>query len=132
MVEMLPKLFFVHFQDTCFFAESHGKVIGFIIGFDSQSIPTESYIHFAGLHPDFRKSDIARSLYNCFFNVALKRGRNLIRCITSPINIDSISFHKRLGFDVDPGDQIVNGVYVAKNYDGVGIDRVLFSKVLKA
>jgi hypothetical protein len=37
MNDMLPKLFFVHFCETSFIAESDEKIIGFLIGFLSQS-----------------------------------------------------------------------------------------------
>ncbi len=31
--DMLPRLFFVHFCDTSFGAESEDKIVGFVIGF---------------------------------------------------------------------------------------------------
>ena len=40
MVDMLPKLFFVHFRDTSFVAERNGELSGFLVGFLSQSEPT--------------------------------------------------------------------------------------------
>jgi hypothetical protein len=36
MADMLPKLFFKHFQDTSFVAEQDGQIIGILIGFVSQ------------------------------------------------------------------------------------------------
>jgi len=55
MADMLPKLFFVHFQPTSFVAEHNGRIVGFVIGFVSQTFPEEAYIHFVGVHPEFRK-----------------------------------------------------------------------------
>lgn len=46
MSDMLPKLFFDHFTTTSFIAEKEGKIIGFLIGFLSQSYPDAAYIHF--------------------------------------------------------------------------------------
>ncbi|HET7616742.1 MAG TPA: GNAT family N-acetyltransferase, partial [Bacillales bacterium] len=59
MANMLQKLFFVHFQNTSFVAEEKDGVIGFLVGFVSQSQPGEAYIHFAGVHPDHRKEGVA-------------------------------------------------------------------------
>ncbi len=56
MANMLPKLFFVHFRNTSFIAEIDGKIVGFLIGFVSQTVRDEAYIHFVGVHPDFRKT----------------------------------------------------------------------------
>ena len=51
---LLPLLFFQHFTDTSFVAESDGRLAGFLIGFMSQSRPDESYIHFVKISPDLR------------------------------------------------------------------------------
>ena len=51
MHNMLPRLFFVHFQETCFVAEEGSELTGFLAGFLSQTYPDEAYIHFAGVHP---------------------------------------------------------------------------------
>jgi hypothetical protein len=48
MADMLPRLFFEHFTDTSFAAERDAELIGFLIGFQSQSRPAEAYIHFVG------------------------------------------------------------------------------------
>jgi hypothetical protein len=45
MADMLPRLFFEHFTDTCFAAERDGELAGFLVGFTSQSRPGEAYIH---------------------------------------------------------------------------------------
>jgi ribosomal protein S18 acetylase RimI-like enzyme len=132
MSDMLPRLFFVHFRQTSFVAEIEGRIIGFIIGFVSQTFPTEAYIHFAGIHPDFRKCGLGRVLYERFFEVARDLGRTVVRCVTSPVNKGSIAFHLRMGFNIEISETIVEGISVAKNYDGQDRDRVLFSKTLNA
>jgi hypothetical protein len=55
MSNMLPKLFFIHFNETSFIAEANSVAVGFLIGFLSQTHPEEVYIHFTGVHPDFKK-----------------------------------------------------------------------------
>ncbi|MGC5325517.1 GNAT family N-acetyltransferase [Brevibacillus sp. SYSU BS000544] len=130
MADMLPKLFFVHFADTSFIVEQEDTMIGFLIGFISQSRPNEAYIHFVGVHPDHRKAGIAAQLYDQFFETIRSKHCDTIRCITSPINKTSIAFHQRMGFAMEEGTSTINGIPVVHNYDGKGNDRVLFVKRL--
>lgn len=131
MADMLPKLFFVHFRDTSFIAEEGSRLIAFLIGFVSQTYPNEAYIHFIGVHPDYRQRGIARQLYQMFFEKVQRRGCTIVRCVTSPVNKASIAFHTRMGFQIEKGNGQVDGVPVAINYDGRGHDRVLFVKTLQ-
>jgi GNAT superfamily N-acetyltransferase len=128
MRDMLPKLFFVHFRATSFVVEEDGELIGFLCGFLSQSFPNEAYIHFVGVHPAHRQRDIGRLLYETFFETVARGGRDTVRCVTAPINKTSIAFHTRMGFEVEPGDGLVDDLSVHRNYDGLGEDRVLFVK----
>ncbi len=71
---MLPRLFFEHFRNTSFVIEQDGKnlrqevpIVAFLIGFLSQSQPDEAYIHFVGVHPDYRKQRLGKTLYELFF-----------------------------------------------------------------
>jgi ribosomal protein S18 acetylase RimI-like enzyme len=128
--DMLPKLFFIHFKETSFVAEESGKIIGFIVGFVSQTFPNEAYIHFVGVDPKHRNIGMGRELYTIFMDTVRKKGCEIIRCVTSPVNKTSIQYHKKMGFDIEPGDYLVDGVPVTKDYDGVGGDRVLFKKTL--
>jgi len=130
MANMLPKLFFVHFRSTSFVAERDSVIVGFLIGFLSQTILDEAYIHFVGVHPDFRNQGLGRSLYSRFFESVLDCDRKVVRCVTSPVNRGSIAFHMHMGFNMEPGDATIEGIPVAANYDGQGGDRVLFYKAL--
>ena len=122
MTHLLPRLFFEHFQSTSFIVENDGVLSAFLIGFVSQSHPREAYIHFVGVHPELRKSGLARQLYQRFFTAVRDMGCNTVRCITSPVNERSISFHQRMGFSVSMGT----------DYAGKGQDRILFSKIIDA
>ncbi|MGG1660264.1 N-acetyltransferase family protein [Brevibacillus sp. NRS-1366] len=128
MSEMLPKLFFIHFQPSSFVVEEGGEIVGFLIGFISQTNPEEAYIHFVGVHPDKRKDGIGHEMYHLFFNEVKKRGCQTVRCITSPVNTASIKFHTKMGFQIEEGDKVVDGISVNSDYDGKGNDRVLFVK----
>ncbi|MCJ7593807.1 MAG: GNAT family N-acetyltransferase [Desulfobacterales bacterium] len=132
MADMLPKLFFVHFQPTSFVAEHNGKIVGFVTGFVSQTFPDEAYIHFVGVHPAFRKDGLARALYERFFAAVQNLGCRTVRCVTSPVNKGSISFHRRMGFSAKDSEKVVDGISAIEGYDGKGEDRVLFYKVLGA
>jgi ribosomal protein S18 acetylase RimI-like enzyme len=121
MAPMLPQLFFVHFEGTSFVAEDDaGELAGFL-RLLSQTDPEEAYIHFVGVSPERRGEGVGRMLYERFFEDVSSRGRSVVRCVTSPLNRESVAFHEALGFEVDG---------VEKDYDGPGEDRVLLVKRL--
>ena len=130
MTDMLPKLFFDHFNNTSFIAEINGEIVGFLIGFNSQSNKNEAYIHFVGVHPEKRNLKIGRILYEKFFSVVKNCGRKKVKCVTSPINNISISFHTKMGFLIEKGNKVVEGLNVHTDYDGENQDRVVFVKSL--
>jgi ribosomal protein S18 acetylase RimI-like enzyme len=130
MTGMLPKLFFIHFRDTSFIAEVDGEIIGFLVGFLSQTYPEEAYVHFLGVHPNFRKQGVALTLYEHFFNEVRQRGRNTVRLVTATVNKESIAFHLHIGFEIEPQETKIDGIPFYQNYDGLGGDRVLFVKRL--
>ncbi len=123
MAPMLPKLFFLHFEGTSFVAEDEeGSLVAFLIGFVSQSDPSEAYVHFVGVAPGQRGSGVGRRLYERFFDTVRAHGCTTVRCVTSPANTGSIAFHAALGFTVDR---------VVEDYDGPGEDRALLVKLLE-
>jgi GNAT superfamily N-acetyltransferase len=130
MADMLPKLFFVHFRQTSFVVEHGEDIVGFLIGFASQTFPDEAYIHFVGVHPGFRKKGLGEALYGRFFEKAKAFGCSRVRCVTSPVNRGSVTFHLRMGFSMEPSEKTVDGISVVEDYDGRGEHRVLFSKTL--
>jgi GNAT superfamily N-acetyltransferase len=131
MADMLPRLFFKHFQDTSFVIEDDGQPIAFIVGFVSQTSPQEAYIHFVGVNPDYRKQGLGERLYQRFFEVVKERGCLTVSAVTSPLNKGSIAFHTRMGFVPKPSETEVDGIAVQADYDGRGEDRVLFVKELE-
>ncbi len=117
MAPMLPKLFFVHFLGTSFVAEDDdGELAGFLVGFLSQTHDDEAYVHFVGVDPRYRGSGLGRELYERFFDSVRGQGRRVVRCVTSPVNTDSVAFHESIGFRVERVDD---------DYDGNGESRVL-------
>jgi len=126
---LLPRLFLQHFADTSMVLEdADGDLAGFLIGFLSQSQPKVAYVHFVSVAPKLRRTGAATALYQWFSDEARGRGAAEVRCITSPGNSDSIAFHTRIGFTVISGAGFAAGVSVHQDYDGPGLDRVVFTR----
>lgn len=128
--QMLPKLFFIHFRPTTFVWEEEGRIAGFIAAFMSQTFADRAYAHFVGVDPEFRRTGIGRALYRHLFSVAGARGGASVHAVTSPSNLDSLAFHRRLGFRFEPGTADNNGIPATENYDGLGSARVLMTRLL--
>lgn len=126
--DALPRLFFDHFQNTSFVVEKDNQIVGFLVGFLSPSLPEEAYIHFVGVHPDYRKKGIANTLYNRFFDLMRENHRSIVHCVTAPINKVSIAYHTRMGFQILPQTNEMNGTAYCADYDGPGQHRVVFEK----
>jgi GNAT superfamily N-acetyltransferase len=80
----LPRLFLDHFFGTSLIAEHDGELAGFLIGFLSPSKPQDAYIHFARVAPAWRRTGLARRLYEQFFDRARHDGRTVVKAITFP------------------------------------------------
>lgn len=130
LTSMLPKIFFIHFHNTIYIAELKNELVGFLVGFLSQSDDNVGYIHFLGVHPNYRKAGIGRLLYQKFYDACKTNGRAIIKSCTSPINKLSIAFHLRMGFIIEPGDGKVDGVSVTMDYMRKNDPKVLFRKEL--
>ncbi|WP_051872269.1 GNAT family N-acetyltransferase [Streptomyces sclerotialus] len=142
---LVPRLFLQHFSETSLLVEepgpagSEGETPGgadgavlraFLIGFLSQTDPGTAYIHFVGVHPEAQRGGLGSALYQRFFDIARGHGRSRVRSVTSPVNRNSIAYHARMGFRIEPGDRTEDGVAVHSDYDGPGLDRVSFVRDL--
>ena len=128
LTPMLPKLFLNHFYDTSFVIESRNMMIGFLIGFLSPSIKNEAYVHFMGIHPDFRKKGLGKTVYERFFEICREQKRTIVRACTSPVNTGSIAFHRKIGFQIEPGDDEIDEIPVTRNYNRPDDHKVLFKR----
>lgn len=131
MADMLPKLFFSYFHESSFICISDGRIVGFLVGFVSDAVADTGYVHFVGVDPDYRRSAIARTLYGKFIEYCKKKNAQYVKCVTSPVNINSIAFHQRIGFRASEYDAADNPVPVL-DYDGPGEHRVVFKLPIKA
>ena len=125
VADMLPRLFFTYFHDSSFICMDGNRIVGFLVGFVSDAVKDTGYVHFIGVDPDYRHSNIARTLYSKFFHHCNGKGVHSVKCVTSPANAISIAFHQRLGFKASSYDPRGDPVPVL-NYDGPGEHRVLF------
>lgn len=123
---MMPKLFLIHFNNTSFVIEKENEFIAFLIGFLSPANPKEGYIHFVGVHPDYRGIGIGEHLYNRFFKICRENNRDTVRACTSPVNKGSIEFHKKIGFDISKGDAEIDSTQVTLDYNKPDDPKVLF------
>ena len=130
LTAMLPKLFLNHFNQTSFVIENKGQMIGFLIGFMSPALKDEAYVHFMGVHPDFRKKGLGQTLYKHFFDLCRTNGRTIVRACTSPVNRDSVAFHEKIGFQVESGDDEIDGIPVTRDYNRPGDHKVRFTKFI--
>jgi len=126
MADMLPRLFFIHFQDSSFVYLYSPRIIGFVVGFVSNVQRETGYIHFVGVDPDYRCRNIARSLYEKFIAHCWGKNVSSIKCVTSPANTASIAFHHSMGFKASSYDAQGNPLPVP-DYDGPGQDRIVFT-----
>jgi len=56
--------------------------------------------------------------------------RSIVKSCTSPVNKLSINFHRKMGFEIEAGDGIIDDVPVTLDYLGKGNPKVLFKKIL--
>jgi hypothetical protein len=47
------------------------------------------------------------------------------------VNKDSVLFHKRIGFQLEPGDDEIDGFPVTSDYNRPGDHKVQFTKLIK-
>jgi GNAT superfamily N-acetyltransferase len=131
LANLLPRLWLQFFTGTSWIAEtSDGSLAGFLVGFVSPDDPTVGYVHMIATSPNRRKRGLGRELYQRFFDDAAARG---VRAITWAGNRVSIAFHTSIGFRVDdgPGTQRLYGTTAYSDYEGDGLDMVVFRKRLE-
>lgn len=124
--------FLEHFGDTTLLVEDRGELVAFLVGVISQRYPGVAYVHFMGVHPDYRGRGIGHELYRRFAQIARERGCTEVWAETGVFNRTSIAFHRAIGFELLPGDEVVDGIPVHHDKAGMGADYVEFRMDLKA
>jgi ribosomal protein S18 acetylase RimI-like enzyme len=119
-----------HFRSTCFIAEDHQRVIGYLLGFRSQTYPEEAYMHLVQVDPALRGHGVGRRLFGQFEAAVKAMGCKKIVTTSRPQNKTGAKFYEEMGFrPVLSGNVIeVDGVRAIKDYNGPGKHVVLWSK----
>ena len=118
-----PQLF-QHMGDTCLIVEDGGEMIAFLVGFMSQRLPACGYVHYTGVRPDLRGRGIGREMYRRFAALTRARGRSEVFAEVGTWNVDSIAFHRRVGFVLLPGDDVLDGMPMFHDTGSRGIDYI--------
>ncbi len=113
-----------HVGDTCFIVEDEGELVGFLVGYLSQRVSDAGYVHYAGVRPDRRGRGIGREMYGRFVDLICECGRTRVVAETGAWNRASIAFHERVGFVLEPADEMVDGLPVQRDTTGMGFDFV--------
>jgi GNAT superfamily N-acetyltransferase len=118
-----PQLF-QHMGDTCLIVEDGGEMIAFLVGFMSQRRPACGYVHYMGVRPDLRGQGLGRELYRRFAALTRARGRTEVFAEVGTWNVDSIAFHKTVGFELLPGDDVADGTPLFRDTGSRGVDYI--------
>lgn len=83
--------------ETCFVAESDGKIIGIILtGHDGR----RGYIYHTAVNPESRRMGIASRLVDASLNALKQQGINKVALVVFDRNKDGNAFWEKLGFSV--------------------------------
>lgn len=113
-------VFFHELGELAKVVEHEHVLVGFLFGFLSERSPDQGYIHLFGIHPDFRRRGVGRTLFLSFEQDCREKGCNSLRSITLPGNDNVVSFQQSLGFTST----------LVEDYAGPGRPRIVFEKRL--
>jgi len=122
----------VHFRGTCFMAEDNGRIIGYLLGFRSQSCPGQAYMHLLHVDPKFRGHGVAQRLFSQFQAAVKAMGCIEIAAVSRPQNRVGMAFYTSMGLEPVAMDGMieVDGVKAVRDYNGPGKHMVLWCKQL--
>ncbi len=121
-----------HFKNTCFIAEDRGEMIGYLIGFRSQTHPEVAIIHLIEVAPRLRGNGVGRRLYNQFMIAVKAMGCTSITALGKPENKYCSAFYSAMGFSVGDDEHAIEieGVRAIKDYNGPGKHVAVWRKKL--
>lgn len=79
-------------------SQEGNTVCAYLFGFYSQTQPV-AYAHLIAVRKDYRKLGLGRKLYEHFIKCAREKHCLNVKATTRPINLDSISFQKKSGWN---------------------------------
>jgi GNAT superfamily N-acetyltransferase len=117
------------FGNTSFIASVEGVPAGGILACVSQTRSEELYIDQVAVSLAWRRRGVTRQLLAAVEGEARRRGCRRVWLSTDPMN-PALGAWPRLGYEVLPGTQLVNGWPVTRDMKGPGKHRALFEKRL--
>jgi GNAT superfamily N-acetyltransferase len=122
-------MFLHEFGDSAFVIREGSRVVAYLLGFTTYA--GVAYVHMIGVRRSHQRRGLGHLLYECFTELATKRGCTEMRAITSADNTQSIDFHRQIGMELVGEPRTPGGVPVVWDYGGPGEDRVVFKKILR-
>ena len=86
-----------HFRNTCFIAEDRGEIIGYLLGFKSQSSPDEAVIYLVHVAPRLRGNGVGRRLFNQYQAAVKALGCRKILALGEPENKSCAAYYQAMG-----------------------------------
>ncbi|MCC7539794.1 MAG: GNAT family N-acetyltransferase [Deltaproteobacteria bacterium] len=111
-------MFFYELGGHAQVAVEQGEIVGFLLGFVTASTPPLGYVHLVGIHPQWRRRGVARTMYERFEAECKAAGATRMKAITTLGNEGSVAFHRALGWDVEE----------VADYAGSNRARIVFTK----
>jgi ribosomal protein S18 acetylase RimI-like enzyme len=118
------------FASTCPVAIVEEVVAGAVIAMRSQENPEQIYIQDVVTHPGYRGKGIASALVDVVRRRGQELGCRLIYLTSEPDNTAACAAWKSMGFTNGPGDYLIDGVAITKDFKGPGTDRAIFELLL--
>ncbi|MFA5025760.1 MAG: GNAT family N-acetyltransferase [Candidatus Shapirobacteria bacterium] len=84
----------------CFLAQTGGKVIGFILAYETVPIYGEVYCRYIGISPERQGKGIGIRLFEKLIEAARDNKMKKIWSLINPDNPNSIKAHERVGFEI--------------------------------
>jgi GNAT superfamily N-acetyltransferase len=118
------------FGDTCFIGSLEGVPAGGILACVSQLRPDELYIDQVAVSLAWRRRGVTRQLLAAVEDQARQRGCRRVWLTSDPTN-PALGAWPRLGYEVLPSTDVVNGWPVTRDMKGPGKHRAIFEKRLE-
>lgn len=91
----------------CFVAENTGKVVGFILAYETLPFRGTLFIHYVGINPTHQGKGIGLLLFKRIIEKAKENDINVIQSLINTDNPPSIKLHKKAGFKLSLRKQAI-------------------------
>ncbi len=84
----------------CLVVEDNGRIIGFLLAYETLPFPGTLHIRYIGLHPDYQNKGVGLLLYKKLIEKAKEKKIKKIRALINLDNPKSIKLHEKAGFSL--------------------------------